>query len=68
MKVKIEIKLDNEAFDVRPTITANERSGYEVGRILKELSQKIPVILSKGNTFYLFDVNGNQVGTFKVTR
>lgn len=58
MKVKIEIDCDNEVFGGRPH--------NEVVRILRELSDEIEAIgeIPK-HIVDLYDLDGNQVGTFK---
>ena len=56
MKAKIEIKMDNSAFDGDPSV--------ELGRILSELSDHF-----EDSGMYnkiLFDINGNRVGFFRV--
>lgn len=53
MKVKIEIKCDNAAFEDAPE--------HEVARILREAAQRIE---GGGlSCFPLFDYNGNKVGS-----
>lgn len=62
MKLKITIEMDNAAFE--------ENNGTEAARILRTFADEIdggnyPV---SGIIKPLRDVNGNQVGTAKVTR
>lgn len=65
MKLKIEIKMDNAAFD--------PYAGTEVARILRKLADKIDgdpvngVGLGYGLTANLLDSNGKPCGKAKVT-
>lgn len=57
MRFKIEIEMDNAAFEEQP--------GMEVGRILKKLVQGLPYSLRAmidGDETTLRDFNGNVVG------
>lgn len=61
MKLKIEIRLDNAAFEEMPWI--------EAGRILDELKERIKTpVFEEGYSASLHDINGNKVGYAKVTR
>lgn len=51
-KFKIEIKMDNDAFQEDPAL--------EVARILRELADNVERNGLGGR--YLFDINGNMVG------
>jgi hypothetical protein len=68
MKLKIEITMDNEAFDMEGE-TRRFRNGYEPARILERLAAGMKDSnLEIGNTENLRDINGNKVGCAKVTR
>jgi len=58
MNLIIKINLDNDAFQ-------DNDGYYEVGRMLKQLAIDI---LKDGEltSRYLFDINGNNVGTLKL--
>ncbi len=59
MTLKIEIKMDNAAFD--------QNNGVEAARILTELADRIHgMTLSVGESSGLRDFNGNKVGTAEV--
>lgn len=58
MKILIEIECGNDAFQPYP--------GFEVARILTELSDKINPTLDVDDELSLFDKNGNNVGSVKV--
>jgi hypothetical protein len=62
MKLKIEIKMDNEAF--------GETSGDECARILRRLAEMDLASVQIPAEFHrvLRDINGNKVGEAKVTR
>lgn len=61
MKLKIEIAMDNAAFDAF--------QGSECARILRELAAKLEDNVSlSGLHARLMDINGNRVGEAKVTR
>ena len=61
MKLKIEIQMDNAAFE--------DGAGIEAARILKALAEDFQDRdLLPGEMFRLRDVNGNKVGEAKVTR
>jgi hypothetical protein len=68
MKLKIEIKMDNAAFEANGE-SRRFRNGDEPARILKDL-----VVgwkgsnLEVGEIWNLHDHNGNQVGQARVTR
>lgn len=59
MKYVIEIETDNAAFDIRPQ--------DEVARILKELSERLErdVVSPPAR---LRDINGNTVGSVRITQ
>lgn len=59
MKAKIEIRMENEAFD------GNE--GGETARILRELADKIQGqdYFTPMDEYTLRDINGNKVGLFR---
>ncbi len=60
MKLRIELKMDNEAF--------SEYSGSEVGRILRSLAADYADRdLLPGELAHLRDLNGNTVGEAHVT-
>jgi hypothetical protein len=62
MKLKIEIDLDNAAFEP-------EFEGHEVARILHEMAEEIDYIaLHPSFVRHLQDINGNSVGKAKVVR
>ena len=64
MKLKIEIEMDNAAFD-------GANRNIEAARILRSLAQDMAddVALScTGDHETLMDINGNRVGEAKVTR
>jgi len=58
MKLKLEIKMDNAAFDEE----GGDGWHYEAARILRDAADKIENGESEGN---LRDFNGNLVGSFK---
>lgn len=63
MKLKIEITMDNAAFE--------ECSGDEVARILEQFAAGCKgqlLMAGEQSTVGLYDVNGNRVGEAKVTR
>lgn len=61
MKLTIKIDMDNAAF-------ADGYNGDEAARILHTAASKLRGIdLTNGEGITLFDVNGNSVGTLKVT-
>ena len=61
MKLKIEIKMDNAAFE--------PDNGTEAARILEKLAVRWrDESLAVGESCRLLDVNGNCVGEAKVTR
>ena len=64
MKLKIEIMMDNAAFQ-------EADDGAEAARILSELAEDIgngTMGISPGASMQLRDINGNRVGEAKVTR
>ena len=62
MRVTIKIDTDNDAFE-------ENGEGTELGRILKELSNQVSVAyIHPGIEAKISDLNGNKVGSFKVTR
>jgi hypothetical protein len=66
MKLRVEITMDNAAFD--------DPAGREAARILKELAADFedcdlfPGCGPNGNSWLLEDINGNTVGKAQVTR
>lgn len=58
-KFIVEIQLENEAFNPLPQ--------YEVARILNTVAKKLDEsdFENDGNGFFLFDCNGNKVGSTK---
>jgi uncharacterized protein YajQ (UPF0234 family) len=56
---KCEIVMENAAFD------DDSNGTYELSRLLRVLADKIE---RRDNFVYVFDVNGNQVGTAKIYR
>jgi len=68
MKLKIEIQMDNAAFE-SPGETARFRDGGEVARILSRLAGNLrDRTIEPGEIENLHDVNGNHVGQARVTR
>ena len=62
MKLKIEIDMNNAAFE-------DAGSGVEVARILREIADRNEnAIFQVGDGFNLKDINGNRTGYLKVTR
>jgi hypothetical protein len=62
MKLKIEIQMDNSAFD------DDNGGGFECARILRDLADRIDGGLAEKTRVALMDINGNKVGEAKVTR
>jgi hypothetical protein len=61
MKLKLEIKMDNAAFEDHP--------GSEVARILRDFADTIEEVpMPVGSSESLRDINGNTVGQAKITR
>jgi hypothetical protein len=61
MKLRVTIQLDNEAFQ--------PEAGSQVSRILRNLADSYDGRdLLPGETFKLFDINGNHVGKAEVGR
>ena len=61
MKLKIEITMDNAAFE--------PCNGSEVARLLEKIAARWrDENLGAGETIRLLDLNGNRVGEAKVTR
>ena len=60
MKLKIQITMDNAAFE-------GDGGGSEAARILRDLADRIDGGLTSKTLVRLNDVNGNNVGTAKVT-
>ena len=58
MKAIIEVNLNKESFKNNPG---------ELARILRELSEKIEDGVTTGDSFSVHDVNGESVGTLKVS-
>lgn len=68
MKLKIEIQMDNAAFEAEGQ-TARFRNGDEPARILQRLTVGWKgTDLEAGESWTLRDFNGNAVGEAKVTR
>lgn len=62
MKFKLEIKCDNAAFD-------GEHRALEIARILEDAASKVECDgANVGDSWKLFDINGNRVGEAKVTK
>jgi len=60
MEIKINIKMDNAAFE--------DSNGIELARILRRLADRVDETERKdGDGEYLFDKNGNRVGHWEVT-
>ena len=59
MKLTLEIKMDNAAFD-------NDAPGIEAARILREAAERLEEFGSD-DFFFLMDYNGNKVGELEVT-
>jgi len=60
MRLTLEIKMDNSAFD-------DGNNGYEVARILTTLAAKSrDGVLRSGDLSLLTDINGNTVGVAKI--
>ena len=59
MKLTLEIKMDNAAFD-------NDAPGIEAARILREAAERLEEFGSD-DFFFLMDINGNKVGELEVT-
>lgn len=57
MKLNIEIKCDNSAFEESPI--------EEIKRILNKYSHRVNEIID-GGTIYLLDFNGNKVGEMTI--
>lgn len=69
MKLKVEIKMDNAAFEARGDAPSRWRDGREAARILRDLAGRISLqTLEAGDIESLRDINGNKVGEAKVTR
>jgi hypothetical protein len=60
MKIKIEIDLDNDAFQ-------DDDGPDELARILQDLAQRLPCPLATSGPFNLHDMNGNHVGKARIT-
>lgn len=68
MKLKIEIKMDNAAFEAAEE-TSRFRNGWEPARILTDLADEIrDGALESGEIWNLRDINGNHVGQARITR
>lgn len=69
MKLKIEIEMDNAAFEAPGDNTSRFRNASEPARILDRLAQEIKHnTLETGDTWTLRDINDNGCGKAKVTR
>ena len=61
MKLKMEINLDNAAFQP-------ESEGHEVSRIFGEFACRIDNCpCNIGDTYSMFDANGNRIGSIKIS-
>ena len=62
MKAKIEINLDNDAFQLG--------GGIELGRLLRGLAEDIENnnACNLGSYFVMIDINGNKVGDFNIVQ
>lgn len=60
MKVQIEVKMDNAAFN-------DSGKGYELARILRKLADNVQdgYAFNENDDTNLLDINGNKVGTVK---
>ena len=68
MKLRIEIDMDNAAFDVEGESRRFKDAG-EVARILRQMVVGWPgTTLEAGESYDLRDFNGNACGKAKVTR
>jgi len=69
MKLKIEITMDNAAFEAEGENQRLICNADEPSRILRQLTVGWPgTTLGAGDTWDLRDVNGNTVGKAKVTQ
>ena len=62
MKAKIEINLDNDAFQLG--------GGIELGRLLHSLAEDVENnnACNLGSYFVMIDINGNKVGDFNIVQ
>jgi len=60
MRVRIEIRCDNEAFE--------PYAGTEVARILRQIADEMQDDILPDTEQRLRDINGNTVGTLKVQK
>ena len=67
MKAKIEINLDNDAFQLCKTSSLPSR---ELGRLLRGLAEDIENnnACNLGSYFVMIDINGNKVGDFNIVQ
>jgi hypothetical protein len=69
MKLKIEIEMDNAAFEAPGDNSRRFRDGAEPARMLFELAHEMKSnTLETGDTWTLSDINDNACGKAKVTR
>ena len=61
MKAKIEINLDNDAF---------QRDGRELARVLRNVAEDVEAcnVTNEGAYICIIDINGNKVGEFEIVR
>ena len=61
MKAKIEINLDNDAF---------QRDGRELARVLRNVAEDVEAcnVTNEGAYICIIDINGNKVGDFNIVQ
>ena len=61
MKAKIEINLDNAAF---------QRDGRELARVLRNVAEDVEAcnVTNEGAYICIIDINGNKVGDFNIVQ
>jgi hypothetical protein len=60
MKAKIEIRMDNAAFE--------DSNGSELAIILRDIARRVDTRDMTPHTMSIRDSNGNTVGSFKIVR